>query len=213
MSSPYTPALSRPGRPDYSDVTSQEDVDYHGAKLEAARKRYQNVITQAPGQSIGDFSKEFIAQGPVALKAMEYETSELMQAIPHEKVTEECRPLIDDMFSETQAYYHAEELVFKAVSSGASHEQFKALDTLQDTAISNQSSAIQALDCRQELQDVLRARRSPFQTGIPGRLPRHNLTDPARQYVIRQCPGPRLHALQMALWGRSLPGAWRRECF
>jgi hypothetical protein len=82
----------------HSDVSSQEDVDYHGAKLEEARKQYQKVITQAPGQSIGVFNKEIIAQGPVALKAMEYETSELMQGIPYEKVTEKYRPLIDDMF-------------------------------------------------------------------------------------------------------------------
>src|SRR6202044_2936368 len=64
----------------HSSVTTQDDVDYHSAKLAEARKQYRKVVTQAPGQSNEDFKRQFIAQGPVALKAMEYETSELRQA-------------------------------------------------------------------------------------------------------------------------------------
>ena len=128
----------------HSSVTTQEDVDYHTAKLAEARKQYNKVVTHAPGQSNEDFKRQFIAQGPVALKAMEYETSELMQAIPHEHVTEECQPLINNMFKQTQEYYRVEELVFKAVSDGASHEQFKALNTLEDKAASNRDGAIKA---------------------------------------------------------------------
>jgi hypothetical protein len=128
----------------HSSVTTQDDVDYHVAKMAEARAQYKKVVTQAPGQSYEDFNRQFIAQGPVALKAMEYETSELMQAIPHEHVTEECQPLIDNMFKQMQEYYRVEELVFKAVSDGASQELFKALDTLEDKAVSNRDGAIKA---------------------------------------------------------------------
>jgi zona occludens toxin (predicted ATPase) len=128
----------------HSSVTTQDDVDYHSAKLAEARKQYNKVLTQAPGQSNQDFKRQFIAQGPVALKAMEYETSELMQAIPHEHVTEECQPLINNMFKQTQEYYRVEELIFKAVSDGASQEQFKALNTLEDKTAFNRDGAIKA---------------------------------------------------------------------
>ena len=48
------------------------------------------------------------------------------------------------MFKQMQEYYRVEELVFKAVSDGASQEQFKALDTLEDKAVSNRDGAIKA---------------------------------------------------------------------
>jgi hypothetical protein len=130
----------------HSNVGSQEDVDYHGAKLDEARAQYHRAITQAPGQSTADFNKQFTTQGPIALKAMEYETAELMQAVPHEKVTGECRPLIDSMFKETQAYYRVEELIFETASTGGTDAQFKAIGTLEDTAIANQGKAIAARD-------------------------------------------------------------------
>jgi hypothetical protein len=80
-----------------------------------------------------------------ALKAMEYETAELQQAMPHENVTAQCRPLIDNVFKETQAYYRVEELVLKAARDNSSAE-LNAVTPMEDAIISDQNKAVTALE-------------------------------------------------------------------
>lgn len=128
----------------HSSVTNQDDVDYHAAKMAEARTQYDRATTKAPGQSLEEYRKQVVTQGQPPLKAMEYETTELQQALPHEHMTPECAPLVTDVFIKLQAYYRAEETIMQAVRDG-DETAMNAAVQLEHTAVNNDKAAQDAV--------------------------------------------------------------------
>ncbi len=128
----------------HSDVTAQDDVDYQSAKLDEARAQYDKATTCTKDEPAADCRERMLTQGQAALTKMEYHSSKLQEAFPHEHITEECVPLINNLMATTTAYYNGEQAVINAVKDNRSAE-LDAAGALESTAVANLERAKTAL--------------------------------------------------------------------